>query len=637
MRRVQPKLYLPLALVSAQFLTACGGGGGGSSDSPNSTPTTPDAFLSSVTPAGNATGIELGATVEATFSKNLLASSIDQQSLTLQFDGQALNADITVDGTGKTLQAEPQAEMGLLCEYTATLSGDISDQEGNELGDDFTWRFTSRDGQWQTISTLSDQTDVFGTYLNELKLFNNGNAISIWSSEVGPLESAAYFKQYVNNQWQPTQQINSPGSKLNGGEFATNDRGDAFIVWREQDGTNYTLHGRHYNSTTEQWSAIEQIPGSSTNVDSRFEVTLSEDGIGYLAWSEENTANDYDLYVAKYQPGTGWQAEFSLEDNNNDDYAPRIAINNDDDIILMWRNIDADDPSNGDIHVRHFLSDGNGAGTWQTIIEFDVDASDNVTHSLTMNDEGHALVTWKEVADPQSNNSLYARYFDPNKNVDPDVEGSWGPINLIEQNPGLTGQVFASLDESGNTLVTWQQESDPLDNDKPTHLYANYYDVDDSAWLNNPVQLGTVSDTRTPATESSYLAMSSNGNAIVTWSYEDDGEMNLYSRYFTAQNRQWSNAQTVETTDFKFTSNKAIMDDQGHALAVWIQRTNGIDNIFVSRFNSYTQEWTDSTKLSNNPVYVRHSIMSTNTKGEALLLWEQGEGTNSTVLSRHFN
>lgn len=637
MKRAQHGVYLPLALLSVQFLTGCGGGGGGSSDSPGTTPTTPDTFLSSVTPTGNATDVELGTTVEAKFSKNLLASSVDQQSLVLSFENQPLNADITIDATGKVIQAEPLSEMGLLCEYTATLSGDVSDQGGNTLGDDFIWRFTSRDGQWQTASTISSQTGVFGTYLNRLKLFENGNAIAIWSSEIGVLDSAAYFRQYVNNQWQPTERINSPGRKLNGGEFATNDRGDAFIVWREQDAEDLTLYSRYYNSTTEQWSAIEQIPGSSTNVDSRFEVTLSEDGIGYLAWSEENTLNDYDLYVSKYQPGTGWQAEFSLEDDNDDDYAPRLAISNDDNVILIWRNIDADDPTKGDIHARHFSSDGNGGGSWETVFSFEADASNNVTHSLTMNDESHALVTWNEVADPQSNDSLLARYFDPNNNVDPDVDGTWSETVLLEQNPGLTGRVFISLDDSGNALVTWQQESDPNQDDAPTHLYANYYDIEDSSWLNNAVQLGTVSDTRNRLTESSHLTMSDQGNAMVTWSYEEDGNMNLYSRYFTAQNKQWQATQPIETTDFKFTSNKAFMDDQGHALGVWVQRTNDIDNIFVSRFNAYTQEWSDSTKLSENPVYVRHSLLNTNSKGEALLLWEQGEGTDSQVMARHFN
>lgn len=618
------------ALLGSLILTGCGGGGGSSSSSPNPTPVEPDTFLSSITPNGNATGVALGATVKAEFSKSLLASSINQQSLTLRLNDQLLTTNLTIDATGKAIEAESLTEMGLLCEYAATISGNVSDQEGNTLGNDFTWRFTTRDGQWQTAQTLDDQDNVFQTYLNQLDLYDNGEAFALWSNEVGVLQGNAYFKRYENGQWQENpQQINTPGTDLNGGEVASNSQGDIIIVWREQNNSEYQIYARYYDATNDQWSTVDQLPSSNNDVDSRFDVAISEDGIAYAAWSQEKTNGDFDLYVSKYLPGLGWQApDIALTEAENDDYAPRIAIDQNNDLLLIWMNISPDDPTQADIYARRFL---NETGDWQDVVAFDVDASNNVSHSLTMNANGQAIVTWNQVDDVQFSDSLYARYFNP----DVAENSGWGTIQTVEKESGKPGRAFVTLDDDGNALLTWQQESDSNET-ASTELFANFYNVATSTWLTTPVELGTVTNIRDRYITNSYLSRNANGNAIATWSTPENDTYILHSKYFNATTKQWEQTQTIETTGYKLGTVKAVVDHQNHALAVWTQRVNDMDNVYASRFNVYTKAWTDSTLLSQSPPVIRDSAITVNNKGEGMLLWEQGSGSESTIMARSF-
>ncbi len=634
------KNSIPQGLIgivsSAIILAGCGGGGGGgSSDQPS--PTQPDTFLNALTPTGNATGVELGSTVSAGFSKNLLASSINNQSLTVTFDGTPLAANVEIDNTGKRIQAQNITNMGLLCRYTATLDGGISDQDGNTLGNNYSWQFTTRDGQWQEATSLDQTNNALQVFLNHLELLDNGDAFALWSGSVDVLQGNIFVRQFINGQWQPTVQINTPGTNLSGGEAAVNDRGDAVIAWRIANGANdTTLFARVYNAQTNQWTAAQQLPESNNSVDSRFSVTISENGTAYVAWSQQPTANDYDLYVSKYQSNTGWQTpEVSLESNDNDDFAPHIAITENDDVFLIWRNIDAANPTEGDIHAQHFLSDGNGGGAWTAPLEFEVDASNNVSHSLTVNKQGYALVTWNQVDEIQFRDSLYARYFNPT------VQGGrWGEVQRIEDQPGLTARTFITLDNDGNALVTWQQESND-DQAEETFVYGNYYNATQNDWLTNPVRLASIAQQRNRNIQSSRLARSNNGSAILTWSTEVDGNHVLYSRYFDNETKQWQATQTLNTTSYKLDSAVTVLDDQNHALTAWTQRVNDQDSLHVSRFNSYTQEWGNSTQISQAVTYVRDTMMSVDEKGRGLILWEQRQGqalpNNSEIISSFFN
>ncbi|GAA3928142.1 Ig-like domain-containing protein [Litoribacillus peritrichatus] len=620
-------------LLSTLILTGCSGGGGSSSDP---APPAPETFLSSLTPTGNATGIELDTNVAGTFSKNLLASSVGEQSLTVRLNNEPLDTNATLDQTGKTVQAEVASEMGLLCQYTATLSGNISDQQGNTLGNDYSWRFTTRDGQWQNAQTIVNDNNVFQVYLNHVETYENGNALSLWSNEVGLLQGSVYASHYdhENNQWQAPFQINTPGTDLNGGKVATNDQGDVLVVWRAQTQNTYHLLGRYYRASTGQWSANQQLAESNGQVDGRFDAAIGQDGVGYVTWSQTNLNNDYDLYVSRYQPETGWQAAEINLNSNEDDYAPRIAVDENNYLTLLWLNISPETPTQADIHTRLFVNNEDVNGGWQPTTAFDVDVSDNTSHTLIMNEQGQVLVTWRAFGG-QTSNSLFARHFDRVINQDESTYGEWSDIALLKNGTGSIGRVYTTLNEVGDAIVTWQQESN-IEDAAATHVFANRFNAATNSWLTTPVELGAVSDIRSKDLTNSQLISNDNGSAMITWSQQTNDTHTLYSRSFDVTTKQWQATKTMPTNDYKFGSADAIMDDQNHVLSFWVQRTNEVDNLFVSRYNAFTETWGEPTQLSQNPPLIRDTNMATDSKGRTMLLWEQGEGTQSAIMARRF-
>jgi hypothetical protein len=109
---------------------------------PDTTPPT----VSGQTPAGGATGVQTGATVQATFSEAMNATTITTSSFILRDANNTIAASVSYDSGTFTATLTPSIPLALGATYTATVkggSGGVTDVAGNALAADFTWSFTT--------------------------------------------------------------------------------------------------------------------------------------------------------------------------------------------------------------------------------------------------------------------------------------------------------------------------------------------------------------------------------------------------------------------------------------------------------------------------------------------------------------
>ena len=168
---------LPLSgLLVLLVLSACGGGGGSSGATP------PD--VSNTSPAADATGVEPSAVVTVSFNEDILGTSVDGSSFTLQDNQGSVSGTVSFDGANNVATFTPANPLSLLDAYTATLTTAVTDLSGNGLAADYAWYFTTRDGAWQSAQLI--ETDNAGGAATPPIAFDTaGNALAVWQQSDG--------------------------------------------------------------------------------------------------------------------------------------------------------------------------------------------------------------------------------------------------------------------------------------------------------------------------------------------------------------------------------------------------------------------------------------------------------------------
>ncbi|CAA9285220.1 MAG: hypothetical protein AVDCRST_MAG93-3475, partial [uncultured Chloroflexia bacterium] len=123
--------------------------------------------VTSVSPAGGATGVAVGADVTATFSEAMDASTINGTTVMLvkQSGTSAVAAVVTYDSTNTSAILNPNADLEAGTTYTTTVKGGPSgakDVAGNPLATDKVWSFTTAAAGDTTAPTVTGVTPTDG-------------------------------------------------------------------------------------------------------------------------------------------------------------------------------------------------------------------------------------------------------------------------------------------------------------------------------------------------------------------------------------------------------------------------------------------------------------------------------------------
>lgn len=107
--------------------------------------------------------------IRAAFSKPLEPSSIISPALTFTvtdtLNPSAIEGEVSLDANGTTATFRPDVEFNPGAEYTATISTDVEDLNGNSPEDDVVWTFITNDASCQQTVTLG-ATEPYGVLSN---------------------------------------------------------------------------------------------------------------------------------------------------------------------------------------------------------------------------------------------------------------------------------------------------------------------------------------------------------------------------------------------------------------------------------------------------------------------------------------
>lgn len=257
-------------------------------------------------------------------------------------------------------------------------------------------------------------------------------------------------------------------------QVAISDNGDAIIVWRMN-------------------IAWGSLCGSVTFQCARIFMSEYRDG----AWSHPT---DMDAFI-------------DPANTNNVSTTPRVAIDNNGNTIIVWRNFA------GGIYKSEYR-DG---GPWDHPDTINDDIPNSYWNpTVAMDDNGNALIVWQGV-DSAFNNRIYLSEY---------RNGIWThPADLDNDAINPAGQactgitcaipVKIAMDNNDNAIIVWDQRTSAYTEFEDGVIYKSEYRND--AWthpanLNDTINPGVMTDwARFPE-----VAMDDNDNAIIIWGQNDE-------------------------------------------------------------------------------------------------------------------
>jgi hypothetical protein len=145
-------------------------------------------IVTSTSPLDNAEGVERNATLTATFSMAMDASTINANTFTLKQGTTSIPG--TVEYAGETATFTPEGTLGALTDYTATISTDAKSVSGKTLGSSHIWDF-STGGTHEIVNTVTLGTA--GNYVILAKSAINNNPTSAITGDIGLSPAATSY------------------------------------------------------------------------------------------------------------------------------------------------------------------------------------------------------------------------------------------------------------------------------------------------------------------------------------------------------------------------------------------------------------------------------------------------------------
>lgn len=328
------------------------------------------------------------------------------------------------------------------------------------------------------------------------------------------------------------------------------------------------------------------------------DVALDSAGDATAVWTRWNgTAS---VVETSFRPaGQGWETPETLAEATS----PQVVVDHNGNWTVDWER------GVGSNVVIETTSRPPG-GNWSEPVEVTEFAQGfDPEPFLAVDGEGNNTIVWVQEETVMSSFRVFL--------------GEWGEPIPLSEGESFTPQ--AAMDGRGDATAVWM------------HYDGSHYVVE-SSYRPEQGEWGEATLVSAPGEEGGnpHVAISpgvsGNGNSLVVWQGEDEGEERLRAAY-RPHGGEWGEATDVSVPGEKVESPRAAIDTDGNALAVWAGNTGelGASDIVHAAYMPLGEEWEEPVALSagggngfpNDAVFDTH--------GNASVIWERWDGTTNLV------
>jgi hypothetical protein len=229
---------------------------------------------------------------------------------------------------------------------------------------------------------------------------------------------------------------------------------------------------------------------------------------------------------------------------------------------------------------------------------------------------GDYIAVWIQAND-EGNRLCFNRY---------QVESGWGVASLVETGPGSPSYPCIAMDQSGSAICVWENYNNGV------HRVGAIRYVPDTGW-------GTplfIDENIGPIFSSPRIAFDNSGNAIAVWIQREGSIQHIWANRYNA-GTGWETAVPLEQAPDSAYSPVVAVDGSGNAIALWEQKENSHLSLWAAQYIRGTG-WTTPFVLENSSesVSLSEPSFNFNSRGDAVAVWIQNDGSTEKVYVNHY-
>ncbi len=391
-------------------------------------------------------------------------------------------------------------------------------------------------------------------------------------------------------------------------QVAIDQQGDITSIWSRSNGTNYETQTA-YRPAGGSWQVPVTL--SETGYDtSGAQIAVDSEGDAAAVWETFPPASNRTIQaVAKSHSGT-WSAPVTLADIGEPVGKPQIAIDSHGDAVAVWE----EQPINpGPQYIQAAVRPAGGV--WSAPV--DVSEGNNGSFpNIAMDAEGNAIVTWLNFNSIQRAIRLAST-------------GTWQvPTNVaaVGLGPGgHPGGPVLAVDEQGDAIVAWSSAS----GNGANHIVYAASLSKGGSWQAPAELSGEGFNAAAP-----HVGLDPQGDATVVWSASEGGGDAAIQAAVKPAGGAWQPPTNIVETGEEASNQiepDVAVDREGNAVAVWEGDVGGNRVIQAARRSNETGDWQVPIDLSATTSQARYPKIKLDSRGNAVAVWEQYEGSLGTA------
>lgn len=349
------------------------------------------------------------------------------------------------------------------------------------------------------------------------------------------------------------------------------------------------------------------------------QLAVRSNGEAIAIWQDTSLGNQlhHTVTTNRYVVGAGWDSQprhiaYSAGGGTIDE--PRIALPATGDAVAIWTQ-DDDGAGSGvsSIGANRRAADADWNSNDAAFIESGAFLASSP--QIALDARGNGVAVWVQ-RDGNLQWNIWARRYASNS--------GWGGSMLMEASSSLTALPQVATANNGDVVVVWLQ------------LDGGYYSV----WANRFTAASGWSDAVLIETDDGQainpqVAMSATGDAVVVWRFSGaSGDSIRANRYIVGKG--WGDHVSIGTTSSFAAGARIAIDANGNAIAVWQQQDGQRQDILANRYVSATG-WGEPALLNTGDAgNARAPQLAFDPRGNALVVWEQHDGTRMNIWARRY-
>jgi len=496
----------------------------------------------------------------------------------------------------------------------------------------------------------------------DIAIKENGDFIIAWGDERNG-NWDVYAQRYLSDG-SPVEdnfKINddTTNTSQRNASISTDLAGSFIVSWEDTRNNNCDVYARRFSSDAIPLGSSFKVNTDTGNTNQySSEIMEDKDGNFTIAWEDLRLGFNGDIFAQSYlNDGTPVDNNFKVNDDIGSEYQgdPSIAKDDNDNFIISWTDNRQGFGSSyvyGSIYAQRFSNDGTALGSNFKVND---DSTGNIIHwasSIATDAEGNFIITWEDYRSGYES-AIYAQRFSN--------DGTALGSNFIVNNIGAYVHIspVVTCKKNGDFIIAWSDAIDEsidnfpfqnlndeniLDNDfinkekgSEPDIYAQQYYSDGTPFGGNFKVNDDIGNTDQLLPD---IAVDTNGNFIIAWQDNRDGDWDLYvQRYLSDGTPIGSNLKLEENLACSYNLRTSIsVDDESNYIIAWNDKRNGDYDIFAQRYLYDGTAIGDNFRVNDDTSGKTQSApcISVNGFGNFIITWSDSRNGDSDVYAQRY-